>query len=99
MTGGLIVRRFLIAAGAVVALSGVSASGAGAAPNPQGTGQPGAPNGVSCPANITTPPGFNSGGFANAETHYANPGTTPAQSTHAVAQYDIACYQTSQPHP
>jgi hypothetical protein len=53
---------------------------------------------VSCPSPITSPNGFNSPGFAIADTHYANPGTTPSNNPHAVAEYDIACYQTSQPH-
>jgi hypothetical protein len=40
------------------------------------------------------PPGFSTGGFANAEEHYAgSPGTPSAAngSSHAVSQYDIAC--------
>jgi hypothetical protein len=42
------------------------------------------------------PPGFSSGGFENAETHYAGEDDTPslahANSEHAVSQYDIACF-------
>jgi hypothetical protein len=93
-------RRFALTAASVVALSGFGVSGALAAPNPAGTGQPGTatPNGVSCPSTITTPNGFNSPGFANATSHYANPGTTPGNNPHAVAEYDIACYQTEQTH-
>jgi hypothetical protein len=92
--GGLIVRRFLIAAGAVVALSGIGASGAGAVSTGV-HGQPGAFVGTSCGSGNATsePAGFSSGGFANAENHYANPGTTPSQSGHAVSEYDIACLQ------
>jgi hypothetical protein len=41
------------------------------------------------------PPGFSSGGFANAEEHYAGEdGTASAlhsNSSHAVSQYDVAC--------
>ena len=51
-----------------------------------------------CPSTITTPNGFNSPGFANADTHYANSGTTPSNNPHAVSEYDIACYQTGQTH-
>src|SRR5262249_10275098 len=40
----------------------------------------------------------NSPGFANATSHYANPGTTPGNNLHAVSEYDIACYQTGQTH-
>ena len=92
-------RRLIITAVSGLALAGFAASGASAAQNPAGTGQPGVatPNGVSCPSTITSPAGFNSGGFANAGRHYANPGTTSG-SAHAVSEYDIACYQTSQPH-
>jgi hypothetical protein len=93
------VRRFAISAASVLALAGFGASGAMAARNPAGTGQPGVatPNGQSCPSTITTPKGFNSGGFATATGVYANPGTTSG-SPHAVSEYDIACYQTSQTH-
>ena len=90
-------RRLAITAASVLALAAFAASSATAAPNPEGTGQPGAPNGVSCPSPIATPNGFNTGGFAHAGTVYANPGTTSG-SVHAVSQYDIACYQTSQTH-
>jgi hypothetical protein len=98
-------RRFAVIAASVVALAGFGVSAAMADPppnpgNPAGTGQPGTatPNGVSCPSTITTPPGFNSPGFANATSHYANPGTTPGDNPHAVSEYDIACYQTGQTH-
>ena len=90
-------RRLAITAASILALAGFAASSATAAPNPEGTGQPGAPNGVACPSQITSPKGFTTAGFAHAGTVYANPGTTSG-SVHAVSQYDIACYQTSQPH-
>ncbi len=92
-------RKLATTVASVLALAGFAASSATAA-NPPGTGQPGAPTGVSCPSPITsttTPKGFNTGGFANASGVYANPGTTSG-SGHAVSQYDIACYQTSQTH-
>jgi hypothetical protein len=41
-------------------------------------------------------PGFSTGGFENAESHYAGSDGTPsaanANSGHAVSQYDIACF-------
>ena len=90
-------RRLAITAASVLALAGFAASSAMAG-NPEGTGQPGAPNGVSCPttANITTPKGFTTAGFVHAGTVYANPDTsgTTSGNAHAVSQYDIACYQT-----
>ncbi|MDD5068331.1 MAG: hypothetical protein PHS53_02835 [Candidatus Pacebacteria bacterium] len=71
-----------------------------AAPNPSGTGQPGAECGEE---NATmAPKGFSSGGFAHAETVYAgSDGSASAEhshSTHAVSQYDVACYQQTQNH-
>jgi hypothetical protein len=63
--------------------------------NPSGTGQPNA----SCEESITAPNGFSSGGFANAQAHYAGSDGSPSQenanSNHAVSQYDVACYQLS----
>ncbi len=58
--------------------------------NPSGTGQPNA----SCEESPVAPNGFSSGGFANAETHYAGngAGSLHAGSDHAVSQYDVACY-------
>src|SRR5258705_2129135 len=67
-----------------------------AARNPSGTGQPGASCGS---ANaLTEPHGFGTAGFAHAETVYAGSDGTPSQangSSHAVSQYDVACYQLS----
>ena len=55
----------------------------------------GQPN-ASCEApGANPPPGFSTGGFANAETHYAGSEGTPSAadgSSHAVSQYDIACF-------
>jgi hypothetical protein len=84
--------RKLIAV-AVVSLLLVSfgAAGAIAAPNPSGTGQPGAECGD--PGATTEPAGFTKPGFQIAEAHYAN-----TDGTHAVSQYDVACFQvTSNP--
>ncbi|HKR99738.1 MAG TPA: hypothetical protein VJU79_09505 [Candidatus Dormibacteraeota bacterium] len=62
----------------------------GALANP--TGNHGQPN-QSCEEQPTGPPGFNTGGFANAKSVYANNDGTPA-----VSQYDVACFQLSQQH-
>jgi hypothetical protein len=96
------VRKFALTAASILTLA--AAAPALAAPNPAGTGQPGVatPNGADCSQTSSSPNGFNSGGFANAESRYANP--APAQSgvssgnSHAVSEYDIACYQVSQSH-
>jgi hypothetical protein len=62
-------------------------------------GQPGA----ECGADGATmePAGFSSGGFANAETHYAGSDGTHSLvsgNPHAVSQYDVACLQVTQHH-
>ena len=87
-------RKFLIAVLACVVLGGFAASAAWAAPNPSGHGQPT----VACGENglDQQPGGFGSGGFANAETHYAGSENTPSLNSNnpkAVSQYDVACYQ------
>ena len=57
------------------------------ADNPHTGGGTGQPN-QSCEQQPNSPPGFSSGGFANADEHY-NPGS----------QYDVACYQQSNNGP
>jgi hypothetical protein len=70
-----------------------------AAPNPSGTGQPGAECGD--PGATVEPSGFLKDGFAHAETVYAGSEGTPSAangSVHAVSQYDVACYQVTSNH-
>ena len=70
-----------------------------AAPNPAGTGQPGAECGDEGAA--MEPAGFLTAGFAHAETVYAGSDGTPSLahgSSHAVSQYDSACYQVTSNH-
>ena len=65
-----------------------------AARNPAGTGQPA----QSCQSEPTQPNGFNTGGFTHATAVYAGSDGTPSQAngnSHAVSQYDVACYQVS----
>ena len=85
----------VLAATLMLALSGAPA--AFAASNPSGTGQPGAECGEDNA--MTAPAGFSTGGFENAEAHYAGSDGTPsfihANSSHAVSQYDVACYQVT----
>ena len=57
------------------------------AANPPGKGQPS----QSCEEQPSGPPGFNTAGFAHAQTVYAN-----VDGTHRVSQYDVACFQLSQ---
>ena len=96
----------LIAAGLITAALVVPpAASAFAASNPSGTGQPSqtclsstAPNE---PGNASNASGsaFNENG-GKAGSVYAGNGVsaTTANSSHAVSQYDVACYQVSQPH-
>ena len=84
-------NRLLLGAGAATLALAMSTATAFAS-NPPGAGQPS----VSCDDFTVMPNGFSSGGFANAETHYANPdssGGTHSGNVHVVSQYDVACYQ------
>ena len=70
-----------------------------AAPNPAGTGQPGAECGDE--GATMEPAGFLTAGFAHAETVYEGSDGTPSLahgSSHAVSQYDIACFQVTSNH-
>ena len=85
-------RRTIGAIGAGLMILSLSASVALA-------GQPGAECGDD--GAELMPPGFMSGGFAKAETHYAgSDGTASLNShtTHAVSQYDIACVHYTASH-
>jgi hypothetical protein len=80
---------------ALLALVLLAATMVFAAPNPSGTGQPN----QSCESQPASPPGFLTSGFDHAKTVYAGaPGTPSLEhgSSHAVAQYDVACFQLSQ---
>ena len=83
---------------AFIVSAALTASAAGAAfasPSPNGPGQPN----LDCADVASSPPGFQTAGFANAESHYAGSDGTPSllhsQSGNAVAQYDVACFQVS----
>jgi len=68
-----------------------------AAPNPSGQGQPNA----NCETSTTAPAGFSTAGFAHAQTVYAGAGKSADQpsNSHAVSQYDVACFQLSSRSP
>ena len=92
-------KKYISLAAEGLAIAALLVAGtAFAAANPSGTGQPSA----SCGSSNATmmPNGFNSGGFAHAETVYAGSDGTAsamhASSSHAVSQYDVACYQVTQ---
>lgn len=86
------IRQFLPSVGAATLAVLLSASVAMAG-NPAGTGQPGAECGEEDA--WVMPNGFTTDGFANAEEHYAGNGASAdhTSNTHAVSQYDVACYQ------
>jgi hypothetical protein len=92
-------RRTLGAVSATAMILSLTA-GIVLAGNPAGTGQPGAECGED--GATTMPNGFNSGGFATAEAHYAGSDGTASvansNSDKAVSQYDVACYQITQHH-
>lgn len=86
---------FLVALAAILLIMLAFAPSAMAAQNPSGTGQPS----VECNEGTVTesPPGFNTDGFAHAETVYAGAGqSSHSDNDHAESQYDVACYQLSQ---
>ena len=86
-------RKALLGVGAAT-LALLMSTTVALAGNPSGSGQPSA--GCGDPNATVMPNGFNSGGFANAETRYANPGSQgglASGNAHVVAQYDVACYQ------
>ena len=92
-------RRTLIALAASAVLI-IGGAGVAQAANPPGTGQPN----QSCGSAGATsePAGFSTGGFAHAELVYAGSEGTPSAAngnSHALAQYDVACFQqTSNGH-
>ena len=86
------IRRAAGAFGAGLIVLGLSAGIASAAQPFASCGAAGA---------TLNPPGFDSGGFANAGTHYAgSEGTHSLVSgnAHAVSQYDIACVHNTSAH-
>jgi hypothetical protein len=103
-------RRTLLAAAGVLVLAAGISTPALANTSPNGPGQPGAPN-TTCGSSdqtSSTPGGsvnaagspFNSSGQSGA-VYAGNPGTASlanSNSTKAVSQYDIACFQVTVTH-
>ena len=86
-------RRALAGIGAATLALSMSAAVV-LAGNPAGTGQPGAECGDEDA--VLMPHGFTTGGFAIAESRYANSDSTgglASGNAHVVSQYDVACYQ------
>ncbi len=88
-------KKYLaILTSSVAALSLLTAQLGFAAANPSGTGQPS----QSCQLETMSPSGFNTNGFINATAVYAGSPGTPSLAngnSHAVSQYDVACFQVT----
>ncbi len=98
--------RHLLALLALLTLAAAIWVSVAAADNPPGNGQPsqtcGSSNALTEPGQAALAPGsaFNETAPGTAGTVYAGNGvstTTPANGA-AVSQYDVACFQVSQPH-
>ncbi len=94
-----IMKRSIAIALTAASLLATSAGIAFAAGNPSGTGQPS----VECDEEGATmiPHGFETSGFEIAEAMYAGSEDTNSlhsDNSHAVSQYDVACYQITQHH-
>jgi len=93
----MLLRKKLAVVLAATLMLALSSGPAAFASNPAGTGQPG----VECgdEGATSSPPGFDTGGFAHAELVYAGSDDTAslahANSDHAVSQYDVACLQVT----
>ena len=70
-------RRSIAVVAVSLVFDGLPATAAFAAPNPSGTGQPN----QDCEALGVGRAGFNTGGFANAQSHYADPSILPPRRT------------------
>jgi hypothetical protein len=88
----LIVKGVTIAV-MVAALALPLASPAFADQNPQGTGQPGAPNNV-CGSSNPVSPG-NGNNASSPGSPFSSTGGIGGANYNPLAQYDIACYQLS----
>src|SRR5437870_2933698 len=96
-------KRLIAAALIAAALVVPPAASALADGNPSGTGQPNqsCQNQPSSPGNASSAPGsaFNENGGTAGSVYAGSPGTPSAANGNgnAVSQYDVACYQVSQP--
>jgi hypothetical protein len=96
-------KRSIILPCLVTAFVALSPAGVALADNPHTTpGSTGQPSKSASDDPALKPPGFSTGGFANAETHYANPDSTGgvhSGNPKVVSQYDVAGFQWEQHHP
>ncbi len=96
-------KRTIILPALVTAFVVLSPVGVALADNPHTTpGSTGQPSKEASDDPALKPPGVSTGGFANAETHYANPDSTGgvhSGNPKVVSQYDVAGFQWEQHHP
>ena len=85
-------RRFIVAAIASLVVAAFAAVPA-TATSTGNRGQPSQECGTGPGQSPVEPAGFGTDGFANAEGQYAAGGANG--NPHAVAQYDVACFQLS----
>jgi hypothetical protein len=89
-------KRAIILPSLVTAFVALSpAAAAFATPSPNGPGQPSVTIGEPAGGVVVGPGphGFQTSGFANAETHYAGSQPQNSRNSHSVSQYDVAGYQ------
>jgi hypothetical protein len=91
-------KRSIILPCLVTAFVALSPAGVALADNPHDHGNIGQPDQEADPA--TSPPGFSSPGFGNAELHYAGSILNPnrGNTDKAVSQYDVAGFQWAAHH-
>ncbi len=91
-------KRFIVISAILVILvagMAISSMTRAFADDPGTQGQPSQSCQSVFPTGPLSPNGFNTGGFATADVHYA--GNAPQNSTNpnSVAQYDVACFQAA----
>jgi hypothetical protein len=91
-------KRTTILPALITAFVALSPAGVALADNPHSPGATGQPN-QSAEDQPSAPAGFSSGGFANAEQHYAGTQPQNSRNAHSVSQYDVAAFQVSHKGP
>ena len=86
-------RVFLLAIVMALLLALLAAPAFAANPHDNSTGQPGKECGEK--GATASPPGFDTSGFANAETKYAGSQPRNSNNPKSVSQYDVACFQVT----
>lgn len=88
-------KRWLVTSMLITALAFALAGAFSGTAHAASPGTQGQPN-QSCQQQPSSPPGFNTAGFANAENQYAGSQPQNSNNPNSVSQYDVACFQISQ---